>query len=128
MPQLADLKPSITELSDVDALALIKEIQASRLRTKVKPKKAKAVTGKMHGLMEKDGRTYRTWCKKERDCNAKSPRITEDLEMVTCKGCLKAKKKAYEHTFDPVDWKKNGRKYVDTMIEQYKEKGEESDE
>ncbi len=90
MPHLSDLKPSITELNQDEALALVTEIQASRLRSKPKLKKPQAAAGKMHLLMRADGREYVTYCKKRRDCNTKSPRITEDVEKMTCKGCLKA--------------------------------------
>ncbi len=94
MPHLSDLKPSITELPQDEALALVTEIQASRLRSKPKLKKPKAAAGKMHGLFFKTGRLWVTLCKKERDCGAKAPRITEDETLITCKGCLKVKEKA----------------------------------
>jgi len=94
--KLADLKPSITELSPDAALALVEQVQVSRLTTKARPKKAKKPSGKIHGVMSKDGRTWTAWCKKSRDCNAKEPRMTEDMTTVTCKGCKKAELKSRE--------------------------------
>lgn len=89
--RLADLKPSITELTPEAALSLIEQVQASRLVSKTRPKKvSKKPSGKIHGLMSKEGRIYTSWCKKERDCNAKEPRMSEQVEEWTCKACKKA--------------------------------------
>ena len=93
--RLADLKPSITELTPEAALSLVERVQASRLVSKSRPKKvSKKPSGKVHGLMSKEGRVYTSWCKKERDCNAKEPRMSEQVEEWTCKACKKAYLKA----------------------------------
>jgi len=88
--KLADLKPSITELSPEAALALVEQVQASRLTAKARPKKVKKPGGRLHGILSKEGRVYTAWCKKERDCKAKEPRMTDEMNKVTCKGCKKA--------------------------------------
>lgn len=94
--RLADLKPAITELTPEAALSLVERVQASRLVSKSRPKKvSKKPSGKVHGLMLKEGRVYTTWCKKERDCNAKEPRMSEQVDGWTCKACRKAYLKAF---------------------------------
>lgn len=98
--QLQDYKPSFTELSQEERLALLRRIRASRLVSKKSRKKAKTQPGKWHIEAQRDGEDKVSECGKKLSVFAsRSLRLRmkpydeippRDIERgKVCKNCLK---------------------------------------